>query len=388
MVMLTSGFNNVSPGDGKGHLYVLNAYTGIQNTSQISSVATGSLHGTGDISTNTGSSSSPSGLARIFAQIVLPKSDATVQEVYGGDELGNLWRFDVNGNVGGTTSGGGFAAQLLTTLSVNSVIQPIYSKPVVSSCQGQNVVIVGTGRLLSLSTDVPNSDQQSLYGIMDPLTNTSSPNTIPIYQNAPENNSSFVQQAVTLGYCTATEGALGLCTAADSTTTPPVLAQPVVTEAYPPQAVSYPAQSGWYVNLPTPKERINTDPTLIFNTLVVNSNIPNSSSCSVGGSSLSYAINACTGGAVNTPINDGTSVYSVVGASTNVVISTTIAADGSKLVSTSGNSLTNSPICIDTPNGKIVCTSHNSNGTDSSTTPPPKTSSTVSTESWLDIPRP
>ncbi len=48
------------------------------------------------ISTGVGTTTSPSGLSKIYGLVDNGLSDNTVQRVYGGDLLGNLWRFDVN----------------------------------------------------------------------------------------------------------------------------------------------------------------------------------------------------------------------------------------------------------------------------------------------------
>jgi len=308
VVIVTSGLNNVSTGDGQGHVYVLNAYTGMLNKSQISSSSTGSQHSTGNISTNTGISSLPSGLARINSQVIDPIANLTVLQVYGGDEQGNLWRFDVNGILG-TTSAQAYAAQLLTTVSYSSssqttaTLQPIFAKPEIGLCQKKTVVFVGTGRLLGAS-DMTSTTHQSIYGIMDPLTVTSSPNSLAIYPNPRSSSTLFVNQALTVGTCTAAEAAAKLCLLVDPYTLQP---QPVVTQAYPPQPVNYTTQGGWYVDLIQTGETANTDPVLALGTLSVNTNIPSTNSCSGGGSSYNYEFDYCTGGAVpgETTITNG-----------------------------------------------------------------------------------
>ncbi|MEJ1959009.1 MAG: PilC/PilY family type IV pilus protein [Nitrosomonadales bacterium] len=368
VVMLTSGLNNVSPGDGQGHLYILNAYTGTFNTSQISSVLTGSLHATGQISDNTGSATTPSGLARFSAQVADPTADATVLQVYGGDELGNVWRFDVNGNVGGTTAGEGFVAQLLTTLSSGSAIQPIFGKPEVGLCSGHTVVFVGTGRMLG-QADLTNTDQQSIYGIMDPLTDTSAPNTTAIYPNPRTDTTLFVQQTLATSLCTATEAASGLCT--DTTT----YDQPIVTEAYPPQPVNYSTQGGWYVDLPTPKERANTDPILALGTLAFNTNIPSNNSCEAGGSSNSYQFSYCTGGAITSTVTTDSNGNTVG------VVATQLGGGN--------NALATRPVFGELPNGTVIEFTRLSNGstgvTQLNTNPVSVGTHRVS---WREIPAP
>ena len=83
MVLVTSGYNNVSPGDGKGCLYVLDALTGkILDKSQH---RRGAAHRRAE----------PSGLGKIAAWADNFYVDNTAPYVYGGDLEGNLWRFDL-----------------------------------------------------------------------------------------------------------------------------------------------------------------------------------------------------------------------------------------------------------------------------------------------------
>jgi hypothetical protein len=88
VVMFTSGYNNIaSPaaaGDGVGYLYVLDAVTG-----KI-------IH---KLSTGVGDSTTPSGLGQINNFVDRARVNNTTVRVYGGDMLGNVWRFDVNDNL-------------------------------------------------------------------------------------------------------------------------------------------------------------------------------------------------------------------------------------------------------------------------------------------------
>ena len=52
-------------------------------------------------------------------------------------------------------------------------------------------------------------------------------------------------------------------------------------------------------DLPHTAERVNVDPAIIDQTLIVNANSPNASSCSVGGDSYQYQLNYLTGGSVS-----------------------------------------------------------------------------------------
>ena len=92
VVFATSGLNNVTPGDGKGYLYVLDAMTG----SIIYKIGTG-----------VGNTTTPSGLTKIRNWVDNGAVDNTTKRVYGVDIQGHIWRFDVNnhlGNVAGPTS--------------------------------------------------------------------------------------------------------------------------------------------------------------------------------------------------------------------------------------------------------------------------------------------
>ena len=154
VVMFTSGYNNVSApsvaGDGIGYLYVLNAFTGkIINK----------------ITTGVGDAGTPSGLAQINNFVDNGSINNTTARVYGGDLLGNVWRFDVNGNL---PPSGVEAALIGTAKTSSGAAQPITVRPELAELNGRPMVFVATGRLLG-ATDVTDLQTQSIYGIVDPL---------------------------------------------------------------------------------------------------------------------------------------------------------------------------------------------------------------------------
>jgi len=276
VVLVTSGYNNVpdatlATGDGVGRLYVLNAGTGALVRS---------------ISTGVGSTTTPSGLARISAWVDNAAVDNTALRVYGGDLLGNLWRFDINGNIGAA----GYDAQLLTTFYANSaatVVQPVTTRPELGSCAGNAVVFVGTGRFLGV-TDLSDTTQQSFYAVKDTLGTTT-------YSNAQATGSNFVNQVETNTTCPA-----------GSPSTICSLGQSVRTSTS--KTVNFATNNGWYINLPDSGERANTDPVLALGTLGWTSNVPNTDACTAGGYSYSYAVNYCTGAPVSTSTTGVSSV--------------------------------------------------------------------------------
>ncbi len=303
VVVFTSGYNNA---DGVGRLFVVNANSGVL-------VATVNPTGVqpGMISTGVGSATTPSGLAHIIAQVANPAVDDTILQVYGGDLQGNVWRFDVNNNVGAA----GFDAQLLVTLTgPTGLVQPVTVKPEVGICTGNfNMVYVGTGRYLGVS-DLSNTDPQSIYAIRDPLATGTTPN-VAIYPNVRGTGSTFVQQTVAISTCPA-NAPTSIC----------LPGQTVLMGSS--NAVSYPANGGWFLDLPYIGERDNTDPQLRLGTLAFTTNIPSSGTCTVGGTSNNYFFDFCTGAPIKT---------------TNGVL-------GVKL----GNALATRPVDVRLPNGTVV----------------------------------
>ena len=91
VVVFSSGYNN-GTGDGNGRLYVVDANTGAapSGTPTVSNIPTMISD-----ATPAGTSTIPSGLGKINAWIE-DSSDNTAKRFYGGDLLGNLWRFDID----------------------------------------------------------------------------------------------------------------------------------------------------------------------------------------------------------------------------------------------------------------------------------------------------
>lgn len=269
VVMFGSGYNNVSPGDGQGRLYVLNAVDGTL-------VRT--------IDTGVGSTSLASGLSRVSAWTNYPAYDATALRVYGGDLLGNLWRFDINNLYGGQTPG--YNAQLLAILEdPNNTLQPITTKPELGSVGSKALVLVGTGMMLG-TADLNSTQQQSFYGILDPLTSTATPGT-PIYNN-PRSLSTFVQQTLGQGTCPDADVTANFCTSGEIVTTSTN------------HAVDYATNSGWYVDFLVSAERSNTDAQLALGTLAFVTNAPEFSACVPAGTSYLYFLDYATGGSLST----------------------------------------------------------------------------------------
>jgi len=255
VTLLTSGYNNGSDtgGDGSGYLFVLNTATG-QVLRQLR--------------TGAGSSSSPSGLARVSAFLASPGTDDTVDFVYGGDLQGNVWRFDLSG----ASSASWNVTKLATLADASGTPQPVTTAPELGVVNGKRIVYVGTGRYLGAS-DVPGTpgasanatQQQSFYGLMDDQSGT--PIATPL-------RGQLVAQSAT----PAPNGEINI------TTNPVNLA----------------TKRGWVLDFaPSPSgERSTTSPVLFGGVLSFTTNTPSSDSCLPGGSSNLYFLNYSTGGAI------------------------------------------------------------------------------------------
>src|SRR5262249_19274603 len=153
VVVVTSGLNNVSPGDGRGYFYVLDAITG-QILHKILA------------DDGTGSTTSPSGLMKIGAYYPQGLQDPNFTHVFGGDQKGNVWRLDVS-TFPGTTSPGLTMVPYTgpTAITTNSLFigqlailkdgagraQPLTARPAGTHIGKSRVYYVGTGRYIGNS---------------------------------------------------------------------------------------------------------------------------------------------------------------------------------------------------------------------------------------------
>ncbi|MDM0115265.1 PilC/PilY family type IV pilus protein [Variovorax sp. J22R133] len=259
VTLVTSGYNNgtdTTGGDGKGHLFVLNT-------------ATGAL--IKDIPTTAGSGAAPSGLAKVSAYLVNPGVDDTADFVYGGDLLGNVWRFDLSGDAVTNWN----VKRLATLVDASGTAQPITGAPDMGVVDGNRMIYVGTGQYLG-GKDIPGAtganasatQRQSFYGLKDDKTTT--PTITPL-------RTQLVAQTAT-----ATGTADG---AAINVTTNPV---------------SLTTKKGWVLDFATTPqgERSYTSPVLFQGVIAFTTNVPSSDACSPGGSSNLYFLNYSTGGAI------------------------------------------------------------------------------------------
>jgi len=251
VVMFTSGYNNANAAgngqDGIGFLYVVNAQTGAI------------IH---KIATTGGSGATPSGLAQINNYTDNGQVDNTTLHVYGGDVLGNMWRFDFLPGPSATLLG--------TARDTLTAIEPITVRPELAELDGKPFVMFGTGRLLGAS-DVTDVQKQSVYGFRDPLIGAS-----PIYANPMRNS----LRPMAISAAAAVAGAVRTSTCVGT-------------------GAQCALPDGWVLDLNEPGERVNVEMHLVLGALVFTSNVPKLIPCDVGGHSWFTQVDFRTGGPVS-----------------------------------------------------------------------------------------
>src|SRR5690606_27131268 len=107
----------------------------------------------------------------------------TARYVYGGDLMGNVWRFNTNGT---DTTGMQFA--VLRDPSGNT--QPISTVPELGLINNKRVIFVGTGKYLEIA-DLSDTQVQSIYAIKDDNASTTfiNPRASLVQQSLSKDNS-------------------------------------------------------------------------------------------------------------------------------------------------------------------------------------------------------
>lgn len=205
--------------------------------------------------------------------------NGTVDVVYAGDLLGNMWKFDLQAGVpsGWSVANGGLP--IFTAIGPDAKPQPITSAPAVvtdtragSLTYGKRFVLFGTGRYLT-SSDPSNKSIQSIYGLIDEgLTIAGRTQLIQRTVTA----TGFINGRSVRTFSTANSNDMN-------------------------------GKRGWYLDLVLPPgniaegERVVSDATVVnlsAPTLLIATIIPETSSCSSGGRGYLNALDPFTGGAL------------------------------------------------------------------------------------------
>lgn len=250
VAVFPSGLNNVSPGDGKARLFVVDALTGeeLLTSAELDKLAT------------TPTDTTRSGDIMRIEGWVDSETNNTARRFYGGDMQGNLWRFDPFDltlpagkevvRVGQATDPSG-NPQSITT-------RPLLSEISVGAAGSKTALIsFGTGRFLANSPDFGDTSIQTIYTVKDALEATG----IGKLRDKDEGN--LVEKKMGSDRVTS-----------DSTT------------------VDWTTRNGWYVDLNADGnsgERIVIDGLPLPNGVIAfASSLPTSTMCTAGGKSWLY----------------------------------------------------------------------------------------------------
>lgn len=216
--------------------------------------------------------------------------NGTVDLVYAGDQLGNLWKFDLSGDNsnGSALWDVGLNGQpLFTATDAAGTRQPISGGVSIGidPVHYKRWLFFGTGRLLNDSDlwnadGTPNRDIQTMYGIID--------NDDAIGTRAANDSQSLATGLVERSIKAA--GFIG--------STP--------VRSFEPSDATMPVdKQGWFIDLLTPPndlaegERIVGNPQVVGPVLITSSIIPGNDPCTPGGRGYLNAVNAFTGASVS-----------------------------------------------------------------------------------------
>ena len=226
-----------------------------------------------------------------------------------------MWKFDLrdsNVNNWCVAYDDGSPQPLFQARNVQGYRQPITAEPEVMDACAYNtagtIVLFGTGRYLG-NTDFTDVSVQTFYGIWDWQQEWENEG----YTSTDKNLGSFTQTRLLSNL----DGNGGIPSNAQNAT---LLQQTMIYHGAPFGQVYRVLSSnnpdwyspgddsgshvGWYFDLPTAGERSIQDFVIYGNAVIAISSVPSDSPCAAGGDSIIYALDRCTGGAMNEPFWD------------------------------------------------------------------------------------
>lgn len=199
--------------------------------------------------------------------------NGTVDSVYGGDLLGNLWKFDLSAGGSGAWKLAYKVIQAKDGTGAGAKNQPITGGlSVAFDSSNYNVWIVfGTGQLLN-EGDLDTKDVQSLYGVIDPGSATGT-------------NPAVTRNDLQLRR---------------------IDVETADKRAFEQYGLLPPGKKGWVIDLVTPAgvkqgERVTTSAQIVDGQIRMTSQIPADGICSKGGTGWLYAFDAFTGTSTQKP---------------------------------------------------------------------------------------
>lgn len=229
------------------------------------------------ISTKTGSTTTPNGLASPAAVDV--DGDNIVDYVYAGDLRGNLWKFDVTGTSAGSWKvaygSSGSPKPLFTAEDGSGVAQPITERPAVGlhPSRGGYMVYFGTGKYIETGDNATTGTQtQSFYGIWDKdWASAALPTRSDLLRQTLL--TSFSQSGAS--WRAVSKTAIGWWSSTNTS-----------------------GKKGWYMDLETAEKQVS-DPTLRNGRVIFTTLTPSASVCQAGGTSWLMELDPETGGALD-----------------------------------------------------------------------------------------
>jgi type IV pilus assembly protein PilY1 len=236
------------------------------------------------LKTNSGSSSSPSGLAFINSYYDNFTNDNKARVLYAGDLNGDVWRWELRSGASTVANHLGYAS---STKNSTKVRQPISTKIELGNIEDNPILFFGTGKYLNFD-DYNTIDIQSAYALKDPYGFCLRE---PYVSDSNKWNDSCKKE---LGY--GDLKANNKITKQNSNT--PTNA--VKTVANGSNVVDWSSNIGWYFDFQSQAgERVNIDPILVLGTLNITTNVPASNTCNMGGNAWIYQFNYLNGNAIS-----------------------------------------------------------------------------------------
>ncbi|MSQ50457.1 MAG: hypothetical protein EXR28_01080 [Betaproteobacteria bacterium] len=262
------------------------------------------------IPTSAGSVGSPNGLASPLS--VDTNGDGSVDYVYAGDLVGNMWKFDLTSANPASWNVASSGLPLFTATDSNSLGQAITTAPTVYMTTGGGLIVLfGTGKYLESIDDSTFTRGNSFYGVLDLLDNTTVAKSSLMRQkvlNVSANNktgalivgantvrlsSAYVPNYIS----TPRNNAVG--TYGDSDKLPNAVDEIAQTPA---------DQRGWYIDMPNSGdntfpsnvspgtgERIVFDPLITTGKIIYSTLVPSTVACESGGTSFIMDMDPLTG---------------------------------------------------------------------------------------------
>jgi type IV pilus assembly protein PilY1 len=298
------------------------------------------------IDTGAGTATTPNGLAAPLA--VDGNLDGATDYVYAGDQLGNLWKFDVSS---ANASNWSLAANRVSLFQAKDGLgnaQPITTQPegTVHPTGRGYVITFGTGKYIEVTDPSGPYYGQSFYGIWDK--NDSAGNVSN--QTRVTGRTQLLQQTIT----DTPSGGVNYRVVSNNTVN-------WSTDTTPPLADDSPVKDvGWFMDFPNGTatgERSVFRPLLLANRLIFTTLMPSTAVCAFGGTSYMFIVDPTTGARIDTAVLDadangklniadkilssGVSVYaSGVESKVGIMPTPTIILGGSNAANNAGNSAT------------------------------------------------